>query len=137
MFYSYHLAFSPGPPYELIDRQQCFILAPVVFLQGHFDGLLRHVLNFFALDLLVCHLLHAVLLFGYSSIFLLETQHEMKEHASTYTFSNLIFVDIHCIMYSYGLSKQCLQWDSTVALQVNGYLHLCLLDTRPVDEWGL
>ena len=84
--YFAHLTFYPGPPYELVDGHQCFILAPAVFLQGHgehFDGLPRHVLVFFALDVLVSHL-HAVFLFGSSSsLSLLETQHELMKHAST------------------------------------------------------
>ena len=98
-----YLAFSPDPPYELVawlqcfflallffypdtpsdlvDGQQCFVLAPVVFLQGngkHVDGLLHYVLAFVP-DVLV-HLASAVLTvvpFGFSSVSLLETQHEM------------------------------------------------------------
>ena len=62
-----HLSFSLGLLCELVDGQHCLVLAPAVFLLGHgehLDGLLRHVLAFFALDVLVSH----AVLFGSSFV---------------------------------------------------------------------
>ena len=73
------LLFYQDLPSNLINGQQCFILVPVPFLQGHgehVDGIPCYVLAF-VLDVLV-NLAFAVLaVVGSSSASLLETQHKM------------------------------------------------------------